>query len=61
MEPKRTKEYSHGLEEHYHVFWDECKSIHSEHDLSDHQEAEAKAKELEGGIHICSNIRDCPV
>ena len=56
MEPKRTKEYSHGLEEHYHVFWDECKSIHSEHDLSDHQEAEAKAKELEGGIHICSNI-----
>ena len=50
METKQTKECYHGLEDCYHVFWDECRSIHSEHDLHDHHEVEPKSRDYEGGM-----------
>ena len=51
MEPKKPKGFSHGLEEYYDFFWDECKSIHTEHiDSPIQQDVEVKAKEPEGGL-----------
>ena len=50
MEIRQSKECSHGLEDCYHVFWDECRSIDSEQDLPGRHEVEAKSKDIEGGM-----------
>ena len=51
MEMTQTKAHSHGLDDYYNVFWDECRSIHSEHESHHHLEIETKSKEQEGGMH----------
>lgn len=67
METKRTKGCSHELEDCYDVFWDECKSIHTDSDLSGQQDVETKGKEPERGqffmkpfiiYYICKAIVD---
>lgn len=47
VEMAQTKEHAHGVAEYYNVFWDECRSIHSEHDSHGHLEPETKSKELD--------------
>ena len=65
VEMAQTKEHAHGVDDYYNVFWDECRSIHSEHDSHGHLEPETKSKELDEGrlpyVATCGFLNKCRV